>query len=154
MTTTLDVQSYITSKLYIAAAEKPPIQDQAGYESLTYVEIGLVMNIPAMGDTHADIPIDTLSEGRVLHVIGSADGGAAELTHATLSGDPGQAALIAVNGSNIQNAFKIVDPEPTNETLYFCASVSSLKDTPRETGAYKGKTFTLDVNTPVLRINP
>ena len=135
----------------IAKAAKPATPDKAGYKALTWVVVGKVVNLPTIGDTHNDITIDLLSDGRVQHVTGSADGGANEVTIASDPSDAGQTALLAVNGLNTQSSFRIVDPAPSSEVVYFGGLVSSLKDTQRDTSSYKGKTFTLMVNTPILR---
>lgn len=149
-----DLQSYIGATLSIAIGAKPATRDKVGYEALDFVEIGKIMSIPAIGDTHASIDVDLLSEGRVAHVIGSADGGANEVTLAADGDDLGQIDLEDVNGLNTENSFRIVDPAPSNEHVYFGGLVSGFKDTERTTGAYKGKTFTMLVNTPTLRTTP
>lgn len=146
-----NLQSYIGATLSIAVATDPATYDAAGYAALTWVNIGKVMSIPEIGDSHNMIDIDILSDGRVKHVIGSADGGMNQVTIAADGDDTGQTSLLTANGSNTQNAFRIVDPAPSSETIYFSGLVAGLKDTERTTTAYKGKTFTMAVNTAVVR---
>lgn len=149
-----DPQSYIGATLSVAAAAAPATADKAGYEALTWVEIGNIVSMPTIGDEHADIPIDELSTGRTIHVIGSADGGAQEFSLRLNDDDLGQIALLGINGSNTNNSWRIVDPSPSDQHSYFQGLASSLKDMERTSTAYRGQTFTVMVNSPTLRTTP
>lgn len=147
-----DFQSYIGATLAIARAVKPATRDKAGYEALAWVPIGKIKAIPEIGDSHNMIDIDILSLGRVISVIGSAVGGANQVTLVADKDDAGQVALGLANGSNTENSFRILDPAPALEAVYFGGLVAGLKDNERTTTAEKGKSFVMAVNTATFRV--
>lgn len=148
-----DFQSYIGATFAIARGVKPATRDKAGYEALgaAWVVVGKIKAIPEIGDSHNMIEIDVLSLGRVINVIGSAVGGANQVSLVADIDDAGQIQLALANGSNTENSFRIIDPAPSNEAVYFGGLVAGLKDNERSTTVEKGKVFVMPVNTAVLR---
>lgn len=149
-----DYQSYIGAQMLVAPGAKPATRDAAGYQVLrsTMSTLGKIVSIGAVGDTNNAIEIDTLSAGRVVRVMGSADGGAVDITLVSDIDDEGQIDLASIAGSNVESTFLIVDPAPSNEEVWFGGLVTSMRDTERNTTSYKGKTGQLFINTPQLRI--
>ena len=143
-----DEQSYIGGTLSVAKGAKPTSENKAGYDALTWVEVGKVVSLGAVGDTHENITVTTL-KGRTLNITGAADGGSSEMTLVADGDDSGQVDLVEINGSNTQSSFRIVDPEPSNSVSYFSGLIASLKDTPRDTSSYRGLTCDLKINTKV-----
>jgi len=94
-----DEQSYIGGTLSVAKGAKPASENKAGYEGLTWVEVGKVVSLGAVGDTHENITVTTL-KGRTLNITGAADGGSSEMTLVADGDDTGQDDLVEINGSN------------------------------------------------------
>lgn len=125
----------------------PATVDAAGFGALAYVPIGKIVSWGEIGDTAADITIETL-EGRVEHVNGAKDGGAVPFTirHDT---DAGQAILKAQSNTNNEVSFKITDPD--GQIAYFHGKVANVRDSAREASAYKGFTGEVRVNSATIR---
>ena len=126
----------------------PATVDAAGFGALTYVPSGKIVSWGEVGDTAADITVETL-EGRVEHVNGARDGGAIAFTfrHDT---DAGQAILKAQSNTNNEVSFKITDPD--GQIAYFHGKVANVRDAAREASAYKGFTGEVRVNSATIRV--
>lgn len=135
----------IGSTFSIATGE-PATENQAGYEALTFAEVGNVATIGATGDTHADItPPPDLKTGRQLHFTGAKDGGEVAITvHTEDFADAGQDAVRAANGQRANYSFAIEDPEGNVE--YSFGRVVSYRKIEKSATSYEGVEFTLRIN--------
>ena len=135
----------IGSTFAIATGE-PATVDQAGYEALTFVEVGNVATIGGTGDTHADItPPPDLKTGRQLHFTGASDGGEVAITiHTEDFADTGQDAVRAANGMRANYSFQITDPDGNVE--YSFGRVVSYRKIEKSATSYEGCEFTLRIN--------
>lgn len=135
----------IGSTFSISAGE-PATEDQAGYEALSFSEVGNVATIGATGDTHADItPPPDLKTGRQLHFTGASDGGEVAITvHTEDFADAGQDAVRTANGARANFSFKIEDPDGNVEYSY--GRVVSYRKIEKSATSYEGVEFTLRIN--------
>lgn len=143
------MSTYVGATLSIVAAV-PASATKAAYEALSWLPIGRIVSVGAIGDTHTDVPVETLA-GRVLHFNGGADLGEIAVQVATVPGDTGQAAVRTANGTNNAVSFRVVDPGTGDTHAYFQGVVANLQDNERTLNAYAGQTFTIRGNTAVLR---
>jgi hypothetical protein len=135
----------IGSTFSIATGE-PATLDQAGYEALTFAEVGNVATIGGTGDTHADItPPPDLKTGRQLHFTGAKDGGEVAITiHTEDFADAGQDAVRAANGQRANFSFKIEDPDGNVE--YSFGRVVNYRKIEKSATSYEGVEFILRIN--------
>lgn len=135
----------IGSTFSIATGE-PATLDQAGYEALTFAEVGNVATIGGTGDTHADItPPPDLKTGRQLHFTGAKDGGEVAITiHTEDFADAGQDAVRAANGQRSNFSFKIADPDGNVE--YSFGRVVNYRKIEKSATSYEGVEFTVRIN--------
>lgn len=139
--------SYIGSTVSLVAG-LPGTFDKAGYEALQFVEIKGIVDMGELGDQQNDIAIDTLI-GRVEHVNGSSDLGEIQCSYNFILNDAGQDIVRAAAGTNTAHSFRVVDLD--GQHLYFHGILANLQDNPRNTTNFKGETFTIRGNSPVLR---
>lgn len=132
--------SYIGSTLSLVSGT-PATEDQAGYELLTFVEVGKVVSVGEVRDSSEDINFNLLKSGRTTHVNGAKDMGEIEVVIEYDSADAGYALLVAANNGNTSHSFRIQDTDSNDR--YFYGLVANLGDPAREASAYKGKLFTI-----------
>lgn len=141
----------IASTLSIATGE-PATQNKAGYEALTFVEVGSVATIGPYGDTHADItPPPDLKTGRQLHFTGAKDGGEVPVTlHTEDYANAGQDAVRAANGVRANYSIKVTDPDGNVD--YFFGRIVSYRTIEKSATSYEGCEFTIRVNSAVTTV--
>lgn len=107
---------------------------QAEYEADTYTNIGNTDSIGAFGDERAIVRFISLADGRTQKARGAADAGDQTNSYAHLTGDAGQAALVAAFAVASQAAdefnFRVQfnDAVTVNKTTrYYRAKVSTMR---------------------------
>lgn len=141
----------IASTISIATGE-PATDDQAGFEALTFTEVGSVATIGAYGDTHSDItPPPDLKTGRQLHFTGASDGGEVPVTcHTEDYADDGQDEIRSANGQRANYSFMVQDPDGNID--YFYGRVVSYRNIEKSASSYEGCEFTIRVNSGVVTV--
>ena len=92
----MGVNTNFGSTLAISTATTTSDTDtQAEFEALAYTTVGSIESLGPFGDQYADVPFNSLSDGRVQHFKGSADAGTFTLTVGFDAADTGQDALMA-----------------------------------------------------------
>lgn len=86
------------TKIFVAVGE-PASDTVSAWKALTYSEVVGAVSFGEWGDTTADVSEPTLSEGRVIHTNGMADGGEVAIAVQHRATDAGSA-LIKTNGGN------------------------------------------------------
>lgn len=124
------------AKVYVSAAA-PATEDQAGYEALSWTEVGDVTDIPQFGTVYAEVTHKPVGDRKTYKFKGSYDEGAIALVMAkgTADGasDGGQDILETFLSSDDDLSMKIEmndNPSGTSNTIrYFRAKVLGLPET-------------------------
>lgn len=96
------------AKFYVVDnAVLPATYDEAGFEALTFVEVGYVTEIPEFGENYNINTLNILGDRLVTKVKGSYDPGTLAVTMARVPADPGQAILDAARSDDRSYAFKV-----------------------------------------------
>jgi len=143
------MSNYIGSTFSLVAGV-PATEDQSGYEALTFVEVGKVVTIGEIGDTHEDISSNLLKVGRVEHDNGAADGGEVAIVIEDGGADAGQALVKGGSGSTTIYSCKISDTD--GKDYYFQGILSNYRHRERSTSVRKGFSFAARVNTGITEV--
>lgn len=141
--------SYIGSTLS-AVASTPATEDASGYGALSLTEIGLIVDIGAVGDTSEDITINLLKTGRTKHVNGAKDLGEIAVTVEFDKDDTGQDLIRTASNGNTTHSFGITDTDGVTE--YFQGVVANYQTSERNASAYKGATFVIRGQTGIVTV--
>ena len=139
----------IGSTLHLVAAA-PATEDAAGYEALTFVEVGEVISIGAIGDTSEDVTVTKLKDGRTEHFNGAKDGGSVPVACVREEGDAGQAIVEAEGNSNTTISFKVVDPN--GDARYSYGRLANIQTPERTASSYEGLTFEMRRNSGTVKV--
>lgn len=120
------------------------------FASQTWTAIDGWQNVGAIGDAAEVIKTALINQGRVIKQKGTNDAGSCECTFAIVSGDPGQAALIAAQKVKSNYAFKIVWSDGVTD--YFIALVSTRNRGGGDANAVQMRTFALELNSNVVSV--
>lgn len=112
-----------TTKLYIGATQ-PTTYDEAGFEAVTWTEIGEITSIGQLGGTNSVITHIPLGTSVVVKRTGSTNYGTLDMQGARCD-DAGIAALRAAFESRASKPFKVVYPAALGEIDFFTAIVTS-----------------------------
>jgi hypothetical protein len=141
--------NYIGGKLYVSAAS-PANENKAGYEALTWTEVGQIVSHGALGNTSNDIAQATLG-GVTLHANGSKDLGEIAITCVDAPADAGQVIIMAANNTNTMHSFKVVDPSTKHQ--YYQGVVANAQQAERTDTAYAGLSFVVRGHASSLLLN-
>ena len=86
------IRNYIGATLYVSAA-LPATNDAAGFEALTWTEVGGVTQLPSFGFTYSLITADQLKSGITDKVKGMGVGKASTMACELVDADAGQAII-------------------------------------------------------------
>lgn len=112
------LNSFIGSNVLISASV-PSTLNEAGFEGLTYTEIGQLQNTSDIGDEINLIPVPLLKQGRDTDIIGGRKGLVVEAMIAYDSGDAGQTLLRTNNGSQTVHTLAIYDGHAPTTSRWF-----------------------------------
>ena len=108
-----DIQTTSGTKFYISsAAVASTVDDVAGYEALTWTEVGEVEDLGNVGDVSAEVTGAAIGDSRIRKAKGARNGGTMNvICFDSVPADTGQMAVIAAEGTNDNYAFKIELPD-------------------------------------------
>ena len=142
------------------SAALPATEDQAGYELLTFTDVGGFLTLDDSGDTFTDVAVDFMNDRRTKHKKGQKDGGNPNLTCTFMVSDAGQAILEAALASDCDISIKItLNDTPCNggitpTVLY--KEIQVMSDLRTGLGGPNnplGRTFNLMVNSNTVQVD-
>jgi hypothetical protein len=143
-----DLISFIGSQLGIVAGTRDATADESDYDAKTYVKVGKVVSIGAMGDTSTSIAINLLKEGRTVFVNGEKTLGEITVTIAVDVSDTAQGTIEAGANTNTNYWFEVTDLD--GKIYYFQGILANYVMNERSTGNYKGATFVIRGNSGIV----
>ena len=144
----MDATTYIGGTIALVMAT-PATFNQAGYEALTFVELGKVINASELGDEAEDISFNLLKSGRTSHLNGVKNNGAT-VTFVYDRDDAGYALVKANANGNTLASIEITDPD--GDVTYFQCVLANLRDATRDASSVKAKTVELRVTTDTVLV--
>ena len=136
--------SFIGSEISVSSGT-PANLNEAGFEALTFTELGNVQRFGEVGDTHSPIPYSILKEGRMKRVPGMKDAGVIPVSIIYASSDTGQGMIKTYNGTDTVLTFKLHDAD--GEDYYIQGTVSDRRFAERSNDNMKSVSFNLYGNT-------
>lgn len=114
------------SRLYISSGV-PATYNKAGFEALTWTEVGEVTEIPAFGKVYNIVTFNPLGDRQTIKRKGSYDNGELDIPYAyDVNDDAGQLLMTAAVDSDASYSFKVdIKEDPTLKSVYFTAQVTS-----------------------------
>jgi hypothetical protein len=114
------------SRLYISST-LPATYTKAGFEALTWTEVGEVTEIPAFGKVFNIVTFNPLGDRQTIKRKGSYDNGELDVPYAyDVNDDAGQVIMSAAVESDNSYAFKVdIKEDPVLKSVYFTAQVTS-----------------------------
>lgn len=142
------------SKLYVSAT-LPATYDKAGFEALTWTEIGEVTEVPSMGKVFTIVNHLPLGSRQTVKRKGSYDNGDVDIPYAfDVNNDAGQDILVTALDSDNSFAFKVGIKNPEVKCVYWTAQVTSAPITIGSTDSIVMKNSTLAIDDDVLIEEP
>lgn len=132
--------TYIGSCLGISAGA-PATETPQGYQAKSFVDIGNLISIDAIGDTAEDVSYNLLKGGRTKHVNGVRDVGDIAVAAEYDEQDAGQIVVEEAANTNDKHYWKIEDPD--GAVTYFVGLAANLTNTERNPSSYKGIEFVI-----------
>lgn len=130
-------------------AGEPATFNLAGYKAMTFVPVVGVVTFGAWGDDNEDVAEPLLSEGRVIHTNGTADGGEVEISVQHRTTDAGSAVIQTNAGTN--EAVSIRKLYKSGDVEFATAVISSAKYREAAGNAVRGYTVMARVNTALVK---
>lgn len=144
-----------TGVVLSVVADTPATNDAAGYEALTFVEVGELVDLPEYGPTVTVVESNPLKTGITEKFAGFTNYGSVSLGLEWDPEDAGQTILAdAINpgGAYVVHSFKVAYNDGTVE--YFQGGVFSYTRAPGSANSMVGSTAQVEINTEVLRVAP
>lgn len=117
-----DAQTSDGAKLYIGAAA-PATYDKAGYEAVTWQEVGIITDIPEISESANEVTFSPLSAEYVEKLKGIRTGNTLTLMYGYDTDDAGQVDMDESYAGRTPSPIKVVTQG--TEHLYFMAQVMS-----------------------------
>jgi len=134
-------------------AEDPATFDDVGYEALTFVEVGEVIDLPEYGPNVQVVESNPLATGITEKFKGFINFGSQSMGLEFDSEDAGQQILAdGVEGAtkNQQHAVKIEYQDGSID--YYSARIFSYTKAPGSANSMVGSTVQVEINTPITRV--
>ena len=134
-------------------AEDPETFDDVGYEALTFVEVGEVIDLPEYGPNVQVVESNPLATGITEKFKGFINYGSQSMGLEFDSEDAGQIILAAgVEGAtkNVQHSVKIEYQDGSVD--YYSARIFSYTKAPGSANSMVGSTVQVEINTPITRV--
>jgi hypothetical protein len=149
-----DIQTTSGSKFYVSTtAAASTVDDVAGYEALTFTEVGEVENLGKVGDVSTEVTGAAIGDSRIRKAKGARNAGTMNVIFFdSVPTDAGQTALIAAEQTVDNYAFKVEFPAPavgTPEIWYFRGLVMSNELDLGTNDNIRRKTFNIGVNSAI-----
>ena len=142
------------TKLSVVAAD-PATFDQAGYEALTFVAVGEVIDLPEYGPNVLVVESNPLATGITEKFKGFINYGSQSMGLEFDAEDAGQiilAAGVEGAGKNQQHAIEIEYQDGSID--YYSARIFSYTKAPGSANSMVGSTVQVEINTPIVRVAP
>lgn len=143
--TTISIETTIAH-----AVGEPATENAAGYEALTWVEVGEVVSIGEYGDTSEDVAVTKLKDGRTEHFNGAKDGGEMPVTCVREAADAGQVLVEANANTNQTVSTRITDPNGDIEYSY--GRLANFRRPERTASSYDGVTYAVRRNSGTVTV--
>ena len=140
------------TRLYVVAGD-PATFDKAGYEDLTYTEVGEVIDLPEYGPNVQVVESNPLATGVTEKFKGFINYGSQSMGLEYDSSDAGQAVLregVVGATKNQQHAIKIEYQDGSVD--YYSARIFSYTKAPGSANSMLGSTVQVEINTPVIEV--
>ncbi|MGB1388671.1 MAG: hypothetical protein ACPG61_07265 [Paracoccaceae bacterium] len=141
------LESTTGTTIAVVAAE-PATYDLAGFEALTFVPVVGVVTFGSWGDENEDVNEPLLAEGRVIHTVGTADGGSVEISVQHRTTDAGSDILRANGGTNTLVSIK--KTYASGDAEYGVAVISAAKFREASSNSVRGYTCMAMLNSGIL----
>lgn len=138
-----------------AVLGRPATLDKAGYEALTYADIGEVTNVPDFGATIQVVESNPLATGVTEKFVGFVNYGSVALEADYDDEDTGQAlATDAVDPThaNFGKEFSFQLTYASGATRYWVARFFSATEAPGGANSMVTTSMNVEINTPVLKV--
>ena len=143
------------TRLYIAAAVPTSFDDDAtdGYPSLSYTEVGEVIDLPEYGPTVQVVESNPLKTGITEKFKGFINYGSQSMGLEYDSSDAGQAILReAVVGTTKNDPHSVKIEYQDGSVDYYACRVFSYTKAPGSANSMVGSTVQVEINTPVIEV--
>jgi hypothetical protein len=142
------------SKLFVSAT-LPSTYNKAGFEALTWTEVGEVTEIPQFGKVYNVVTHLPLGSRQTIKRKGSYDNGEVDVPYAfDVDDDAGQVILEAAVDDDDSYAFKVDIQNPALKSVYFTAQVTSRPITVGSTDSIVVANSTLAIDDDILIEDP
>jgi len=132
------------------SATLPAQNDQAGFEALTFTEIGEVTSIGGFGITYNEVTHNPLGDRKTFKFKGSYDNGTLTVDYALVDDDAGQLILDAAVNSDNNYAFEISRQDGAKR--YFIARVMSKTETIGGVDDISSASTDLSINGNIVKV--
>jgi hypothetical protein len=132
------------------SAVLPATQDAAGYNALTWTNVGEVTDVGELGKEYNLITYTPLASRRVQKLKGSYNQGTMALQMARDTADAGQTAIRTARDSDADYAFRLTLQNGTK--LYFQAKVMGYKTSVGSTDQITGASANLEITTDIVEV--
>ena len=147
-------QTAAGSKLYVSSGT-PATYDKAGFEALTWVEVGEVTEIPSFGKVFNIVNHNPLGDRQTVKRKGSYDTGSIDVPYAydlSISGaDAGQALLLA--GLETDSSYSFWVDIKQLKAHYFTGQIASAPTTVGSVDQIVMKNTTIAIDDDVVEVN-
>jgi hypothetical protein len=142
-----------TGTLLSVVADTPATFNEAGFEALTFVDVGEVTNIPEFGPNVQVVTHEPLATGVTEKYKGFINYGSVGIEAAYDDADAGQVVMSdAVTGAtkNDEHSFKIEMQD--GSVRYFTGKVFSYTENPGAANSMVACSMQLEINSPILKV--
>lgn len=133
------------------SATAPATEDQAGYEALTFTQVGGVISVGEFGDSYEAAAYTLLETGRTTTTKGAVSGGTAAVVYIPDSADAGQIIVDAGLDLDSDYSFEVVRPDGLTE--YMQGRIMSRPNSSAEASSVRQRTFSIAVNTATVEVS-
>lgn len=158
-----DLYPVAGSKIYIGGVKATQIADfvASDFSAVTWVEIDGWSQMGAIGDAAQVITTSLINRGRDVKQKGTRNAGSMQNVFAKISGDAGQAAVIAAEKTSSNYAFKIVfddaatspaSPVPVGSQRLFVGLVTSAQEAGGAANTVQNLNVTIEINSNVVPV--
>lgn len=131
-------------------ADQPATEDQAGYEALTFVDIGEASDLGEFGRQYNLVTFNPLGDRRTVKRKGSYNDGAITLQLARVPSDAGQTILLAGVDSDDNHSFEVALQDGT--MIYFQAQIMSYTTNVGNVDQIMGASCVLEITTDIVEV--
>jgi hypothetical protein len=139
-----DYTSWIGGMLSYVTAARDPDATASDYNAKSYLEMGNIKTIGALGDTSNAISISILKEGRIQRISGERDGGEVQVAVVYDASDATYTAIRDLANANTTVWFEVEDAG--GEKVNFQGLIANFQETERNGTTDKGATFSIRIN--------